>query len=295
MESSVQTIQEIMEELLMLRERVAELEQAEVCRKQNEQALQEASQRMDEFLSIVSHELRTPLTTINGNIQLARRRLRALIPDTTIEESSQEMSEFNRKLEFVQELLNRAERQVQVQNRIVGDLLDVSRIQSNRLELHMEECNLVALVREAVENQRSAAPTRTITLLLPTTPTISVYADPMRIGQVVTNYLTNALKYSAADRPVLVELVVKDANQARLSVHDEGPGLTQEELVHLWQRFYRVPGIYVQSGTGVGLGLGLYICHIIIEHHLGTVGVESEVGKGSTFWFTLPVTSASIE
>ncbi len=104
----------------------------------------------------------------------------------------------------------------------------------------------------------------------------------------MSNYLSNALKYSAADQPVEVQLEVKDG-VAHVSVLDQGPGLSPDEYQHIWERFYRVPGIQVQSGSGVGLGLGLHISHIIIERLGGTVGVESEQGKGSTFWFTLPI------
>ncbi len=112
--------------------------------------------------------------------------------------------------------------------------------------------------------------------------------DALRLGQVVTNYLTNALKYSAADRPVDVGLTV-DGAEARVWVRDEGPGLSAKEQRHPWDRFRRVRGIEVQSGSGVGLGLGLHISWTIIELHQGQVGVESSPGAGSTFWFRLPL------
>ncbi|GHO44850.1 sensor histidine kinase [Ktedonospora formicarum] len=244
--------------------------------------LQDASQRMDEFLSIASHELRTPLTTINGNIQLAKRRLNAFRPEDIPED-------FTNKRDLLHELLSRAERQVRVQNRLVGDLLDVSRIQANRFELHFQDCDLVALLHEVVEDQRAASPQRLINLELNiTTQKTSIYADPDRVGQVITNYLTNALKYSAAEEPVIVRLVVNDIT-ARVTVQDRGPGISEEEQARLWQRFYRVPNISVQSGSGVGLGLGLHICRIIVERHGGQVGVASKQGEGSTFCFTLPL------
>ncbi|HEV2660297.1 MAG TPA: HAMP domain-containing sensor histidine kinase [Ktedonobacteraceae bacterium] len=290
MESSVQSEQALLTELQQLRARVATLEQTEEQLKQalaerdrahaNKLALQEANQRMDEFLGIASHELRTPLTTMNGNIQLARRRLKSIqSPDT----------ELMAKLNLVQDMLNRAERQVHVQNRLISDLLDVSRIQANRLELHLAHSDLLTIVRETIEDQRAAAPTRTLFLELPLqVPTIPIYADADRIIQVITNYITNALKYSESDRPVKVSVEIRD-RQARVSVRDEGPGLTLQEQERIWQRFYRVPGINILSGSGVGLGLGLYICRTIIERHNGQVGVQSTVGKGSTFWFSLPL------
>lgn len=249
----------------------------------NELALLEANRRMDEFLSIASHELRTPLTTIKGNIQLAKRRADSLItPDG-------ESGEHQDKLKLIHELLSRAERQVHIQNRLVGDLLDVSRIQGNRLQLDMNNTNLVAIVHEAVEDQRSAAPGRVILLHedFKERPLL-VHADADRINQVITNFLTNALKYSASDRVVEVRIEVV-SSYVKVSVRDEGPGLPPEEQKMLWERFYRVPGIVVQSGSGVGLGLGLHICQTIIARHGGEVGVDSEVGKGSTFWFKLPL------
>jgi signal transduction histidine kinase len=193
------------------------------------------------------------------------------------------------KLNLVQDMLNRAERQVHVQNRLISDLLDISRIQANRLELHLAHSDLLTIVRETIEDQRAAALTRTLFLELPLQiPAIPIYADADRIIQVITNYITNALKYSESDRPVRVSVEIQD-KQARVSVRDEGPGLTHQEQERIWQRFYRVPGITTLSGSGVGLGLGLYICHTIVERHNGQVGVQSTVGVGSTFWFSLPL------
>ncbi len=260
-------------------------------RRNHEQALLEANQRMDEFLSIASHELRTPLTTINGNIQLAKRRvqsLSSLFTSTPQSAAIGHMQEMVDKFTLVQELLNRAERQVHIQNRLVNELLDVSRIQSNRLELHMLPCDLALIVHEAVEDQRAANPDRTMTFTnLPSDATIPIYADADRIAQVVTNFLTNALKYSTSDQPVELSIDLA-ASQARVSVHDHGPGISQEEQARLWERFYRVPGVTVQSGSSVGLGLGLYICRTIIDSHNGQIGVQSTPGVGSTFWFSLP-------
>ena len=130
---------------------------------------------------------------------------------------------------------------------------------------------------------------RAIYLEMPEGETTPVSADPERIGQVLSNFLSNALKYSQEGRPVVVRLK-KEENMVRVSVQDEGPGLTPSEQEQVWERFYQVEGIQRQRGSSVGLGLGLYICRAIIEQHQGQIGVESTKGEGSTFWFTLPLT-----
>ena len=250
----------------------------------NELALREINQRMDEFLGIINHELRTPLTTIKGNIQLARLRLRS-----SLREVPAVGDVLRSMLDEVQSMLARAERQVNVQNRMVSDLLDISRPEADKLELRLAPCDLVTIVREVVEDQRSVIPARDIHLELAEEEIAPVIADAERIGQVLSNYLSNALKYSPTNRPVDVQLKKADS-MVRVLVHDEGPGLTPSEQERIWERFYQVQGIKRQRGSSVGLGLGLHICRAIVEQHQGEVGVESTKGEGSTFWFTLPLT-----
>jgi PAS domain S-box-containing protein len=248
-----------------------------------ELALRETNQRMDEFLGIVSHELRTPLTTIKGNIQLSRLRLRSsLLEGAADAEGLQSM------IEEIQTMLARAERQVNVENRLVSDLLDISRLEADKLELRLAPCDLATIVAEMVEDQRSATPTCTIQLEMADGETAPIIADAERIGQVLSNYLTNALKYSPADRTVEVQLKQEDG-QVCVLVRDEGPGLTPDEQEHIWERFYQVQGIKRQRGSNVGLGLGLHICRAIVAQHQGEAGVVSTKGEGSTFWFTLPL------
>lgn len=115
-----------------------------------------------------------------------------------------------------------------------------------------------------------------------------VSADAERLGQVVTNYLSNALRYSGEASPVEVG-VQREGGQGRMWVRDQGPGIPPDEQERVWERFYRVPGIAVQSGSGMGLGIGLYLSKTIIEQHGGLVGVQSTSGAGATFWFTLPL------
>jgi PAS domain S-box-containing protein len=249
----------------------------------SELALREANRRFDEFLSLASHELRTPLAGIKGNIQLALRRLAALKSGRL-----PEMHLLQEKLDKLQAFLREAEQRVNVQNRMIGDLLDVSRIQANKMELVMGPCSLETIVRQAVADQRYTTPARTITLKTPGNKSLMVIGDADRLGQVVHNYLSNALKYSPADQPVTV-VIDKSKDLAHVSVRDRGPGLPPEEQTRVWERFYRVKGITAQGGVGPGLGLGLHICQTIIEAHHGSIGLHSVPGQGSTFWFALPL------
>ena len=242
----------------------------------NELALREANRRMDEFLGMTSHELKTPLTSIKGNTQLTVRQLR---------NSMQNMQR-------MQEMMVSTERQIRLLDRLVDDLLDISRTQSSQLQLSLAPCDLGTIVLDVVEEQRRVWPTRTINLTLPVEEKAPILADAGRINQVITNYLTNAYKYSSDDRPIDVIVQREEDQQVRVSVKDQGTGLSREEQIYIWERFHRVHSSETNSqseGTHAGLGLGLYICKTIIEQHEGEVGVESAPGVGSTFWFILPL------
>lgn len=251
-----------------------------------EDALREANARMDEFLHMATHELKTPLTALQANLQFVQRRLQRLrtSPPDGPPNASREA------LETVAQLVARNEQQVRRLTRLVNDLVDAARIQAGKLEICPTSCDLAEIVSETVTEQRAVRPERTIHLELAPGQPVLVAADADRIGQVVMNYLTNALKYSPADRPVEVRLAVEGetARVARVSVRDHGLGIPAEEQTRVWERGYHVPGIE-PSGEGVDLGLGLYISREIVEGHGGAVGVRSAAGQGSTFWFTLPI------
>ena len=251
----------------------------------DELALREANRRMDEFLGIASHEIRTPLTSIKANIQLAQRQMKRLKE----QRNSPIADELAGYIQTMQDMLDRAIRQVGVQNRLVSDLLDVSRIYAGKLELRLAPCDVVMIVQRAVEDQRYIVEPRQIHVDIQMT-SAPVVADADRVEQVVNNYLSNALKYSESRYAVDVRVEQRN-NAVYVSVQDKGPGLTKEQQEHIWERFYRAEGIQVKSGSGVGLGLGLHICRTIIERQGGQVGVESIPCEGSTFWFTLPLTS----
>lgn len=246
-------------------------------------ALGEANRQMDEFLGVASHELRTPLTSILLSLQLSQRRYQRLLRDDA--DVTEQLAE---KLEFLLDQLVRTERQASRLDRLVNDLLDVSRIRTEKLAIHRQPADLARIVSEVVGEQRQAAPDRVIKAHLPPDLRVPLLIDPDRMSQVVENYLTNALKYSAEEQPVEVG-VETDAGVAIVWVRDQGPGLPAGEQALIWERFHRVPGVEVQSGSGVGLGLGLHISRTIIEAHQGQVGVQSTPGAGSTFWFMLPL------
>lgn len=248
----------------------------------SEFAMRETNRLLEAYLGIICHELKTPLTVMRGSLQLADRKVKRLVATELPEPGDL------RHFASIQALLERAKAQVAVQDRLVNDLLDISRIQARTLTLLMVRCNVTDIVQEAVEDQRQVASERTIHLELPAGRDIIVLGDANRLAQVVTNFLTNALKYSPPDRPITVCVRIEH-EQARVLVRDEGPGLPSEEHERVWERFYRVPGISEQGEFGCGLGLGLYVCRTIIEQHGGQVGLQSAQGDGATFWFALPL------
>jgi signal transduction histidine kinase len=255
-----------------------------------ELALRETNAQMDTFVGIAGHEMKSPLTGVMLSLYLIERRIQRVV--------GREPAGANVDAEpLAKPLLEQvalAEQQVERLGRLVNDLLDATRARAGKLEIHPEPADLALLVREVVQEQRQLAPARDLLLQAPVALHVPVIADGERSKQVVTNYLTNALKYSPADRPVAVGIAVDD-REARVWVRDEGPGLPTEEQERIWERFQRARGIAVQSGSGIGLGLGLYICRTIIERHHGQVGVESAVGRGSTFWFTVPLARRGVQ
>jgi signal transduction histidine kinase len=244
---------------------------------------------------MANHELKSPLTSLSANLQLATRRLRRLMRASGHEAAAQiDSTRLTRETEAVLEMLTRAQSATRRMTRLVNELLDVSRIQAAKLEAHPEPCDLLALTRAVIAEQRHAQPGRVITLAADSEQA-PVVADPDRISEVIDNYLSNATKYSPADTPVTVTLTITEAEAgaeagvARLSVRDEGRGISSEAQARIWNVFERLDSQSEQSADAVNLGLGLHICKTIIALHSGEVGVESSLGAGSTFWFTLPL------
>ncbi len=263
--------------LLIERER---LQAAHTASQAKALALAETNARMHTFLGIAGHELRTPVTSIKTSVQLSTRVVRQVL-EAGIPEAVRP------RLARAAGLLDGANNQVDKLNRFITDLLDVTRIQAGKIDMDLAQIDLTTVVREATNALGLIWPERDLTLAVPESP-MPVWGDADRLWQVVTNLVTNALKYSPEDQPVRVQLRAIDG-EAWMEVIDNGPGLSEEQQKLLFQAFGRVDGIQPQSGMGVGLGLGLYICKTIVERHGGHMGVESQPGQGATFWLAMPL------
>jgi PAS domain S-box-containing protein len=258
-----------------------------IARDITERKALECQREANELLKLVTHDLRNPLTSLQGNLQLAQRHLTSLLnqPESLTEAQ-------RRTLDEVLSRLGRSYQQGRLEQRMIDDLLDFARLEHAQLTLHLSVWNLVELVAETVQDFQDAYPDRLLTVDLPEEEVISVFVDRDRLGQVLSNYLTNALQFAPDALPVCVG-VAREEDQARVWVQDRGPGLTPDQQTHIWERFYQVSQTPLQPGWKEGLGLGLSISEYLIERQQGQVGVESVPGQGATFWFTLPVHGSS--
>jgi two-component system CheB/CheR fusion protein len=225
----------------------------------------ELMQKKDEFMSIASHELKTPITSIKGFLQLTSRVAKKIPVGGDV-------------LTYI----DKANRQLENLTFLVNDLLDVSKIQAGKMDLNYGKFNVMKLVKECVEDVQH---TEDCEISITDTAEVEVYADQHRIEQVLRNFLSNALKYSPDNKVVNVS-VKQIGDQIRIAVKDSGIGIAKDKAKLVFDRFFRVEQTHFQFS---GLGLGLYICAEIVHRHRGTIGVESEEGKGSEFWFQIPV------
>ena len=255
-----------------------------------ELAALELNRRLDEFFAIAAHDIRNPVTSVHTSVQMLQRRLRRLRDAVAAGDAETQAA----IIETLESSLGSARNSAERLARLIERLFDIAQARAGKLELQLAPCDLAALAREQVAAQRAAQPGRDLRLEQPGEQPVMVLADADRLGEVLANYLSNALKYSARERPVIARLEVA-GERARMAVRDEGPGLPRKERALVWEMFHNAPGIEPLSaveGQGSRLGLGLHICKRLVEAHPGgVVGVESEVGVGSTFWFELPVLS----
>jgi signal transduction histidine kinase/PAS domain-containing protein len=237
---------------------------------------QDAIRLRDEFLSIASHELKTPLTPLSLKLQMLSKELRKQ-PDSALRRS-------------VEDYVATGARQVKKLSELVSDLLDVTRISGGKLRLEFEDVDLATLVREVVGRHEPEAARLGSNLVLDIQGTVVGRWDRLRLEQVITNLVDNAIKYGSG-KPVQVRVQVGGA-RVMLQVSDEGIGIAPEYLPRIFGRFERA----VSERHYGGLGLGLYITRTIVEAMGGNIGVESRPGEGSLFTVELPLqqTSAAV-
>jgi len=233
---------------------------------QSRLTIQQLMKKKDDFLAIASHELKTPITSMKASMQILDKIISGRY-------SAEKSGSF----------ISMANKQVDKLMAIVTDLLDVSKIQSGKMQLNKTSYDFNESIRECVAETMLHDPAHEI--LLSKTGPAAIRADKLRIEQVIVNLLSNAIKYSPAGSPIHVKIEQK-STEIKCSVTDQGIGVPAEQQPFLFDRFYRVDD---SSAMFPGLGLGLYISSEIVKKHQGKIGLFSEVGKGSTFWFTLPL------
>jgi signal transduction histidine kinase len=240
----------------------------------NWRAAQEAERVKEEFFALVSHELRTPLSSIVGYVELLREEM-----------DDQPLSEAER-----QRFLEIVERNARRLQRLVGDLLFVARLEAGKLDLQETDIDLSQTARDSVEAARRQAERAGVALQEEIAEGISMYGDADRLGQVMDNLLSNALKFTPKDGEVGLRLVARDGN-AQVEVWDTGIGIPLEDQSRLFERFFRSSSATDAAVPGVGLGLS--ITRAIVESHEGELSFTSVEGRGTTFRVQLPLGSQS--
>lgn len=226
----------------------------------------ELEQRKDDFISMASHELKTPVTSLKVYTQILRELLE------------------NEKNVKTTKFLVKIDQQIDKLTRLIRDLLDVSKIAAGKLTIHKEVFTISDLVSDIVESFQET--TKKHKLLFNTNTSATVLGDRDRIGQVLINFITNAIKYSPDGKDIITTVIQKD-NIITVSVRDFGKGIDKKQQSKIFDRFYQVSD--PTEKTFPGLGMGLYISNKIIKQHESAIVVESDKEKGSTFSFQLPV------
>jgi len=221
--------------------------------------------RKNDFIAMASHELKTPLTSLKAYLQLLEKKI------TKADDA------------FVNNALVKANNQVNKMSDLVYGFLDLSRMESGKLQIKMQEFDINKLVEDTITEYATA--NNQALIFKPKGP-IMIYADRDRIGQVIGNFLSNAIKYSPKETIIKINSRLS-GNNVQVSVTDEGIGIKPKDQEKLFQRFYRVENEQMKHISG--FGIGLYLSSEIIQRHKGKIWVESTEGKGSTFFFSLPL------
>ena len=218
-----------------------------------------------ELIANMSHDLRTPLTMISGYSEVMRD-----IPGENTPENVQIIIDETKRL-----------------TNLVNDMLDLSKLQAGVQELHENEMNLTEEIRNILHRYDVLLNEQDYHITFEYTHEVHIKGDQVKLNQVVYNLINNAINYSGEDHQIQVIQTVEE-NRVKIAVMDHGPGIEKEQLPYIWDRYYKVDKTHVRSK--VGSGLGLSIVKTVLELHHARYGVESELGKGSTFWFSLPYT-----
>lgn len=230
--------------------------------KEYSRQLEQLNRHKDEFIGMASHELKTPLTSIKANLQLLQRRL-----------ADNSNSNF----------INIAVKQVGKLSSLISNLLDVSKIEAGKLQLDHTLFDMNSLILECIDSIGQG--TSHAIIYKECKDGVMIHGDRLRIEHVIINLLSNAVKYSPLADQIIVECYNKDSNMV-VCIKDFGIGIPKSKWDKIFSRFYRVEGLAL---TFSGLGIGLYISHDIIDRHKGKMWVKSEEGKGSSFYFSLPL------
>jgi PAS domain S-box-containing protein len=232
--------------------------------------LKKLQQEKDDFISIASHELKSPLTTLKASLQLIDR----------IKDSGD--------LEKFRYFLRQANKSMHKVSTLVDDLLNVRRMNEAQLPLNQKNVNVFQLINGCCNH---ISITTNHHLVVTGDKDLEVLADEAAIDRVIVNLVNNAVKY-APDSNDIIALIERLERMAKISVIDSGPGIPPEKLQHIFERYYQAEK---SPFNNPGLGLGLFISAEIVRRHGGRMGAESKVGKGSTFWFTLPLAGTQNE
>ena len=225
----------------------------------------EAERKKDEFISIASHELKTPMTSVKGYLQLLER---------SIDKND---------LEITKKRLHKVQNQVEKLHILISDLLDISKIESGKLKFNKKKFVFDDMVEHVLEAMQHSSPQ--IKFIKKSLFEGEVLADELRIEQVIVNFISNAVKYAPEAEEIHIYSEIRN-KELYFSVKDFGIGMSEEHQKKIFDKFYRVEET---SERFQGFGIGLYICHEIIKRHGGNIGVKSNPGAGSEFFFTLPL------
>jgi len=236
--------------------------------------MKELEKRKDTFITMASHELKTPITSIKGYVQL----LLKMVND--IDKKGEELSR-----PLLHSSLLTIDKQVSKMTRLISELLDLSKIETGQFELRIQKFNLNDLVAETIKDLQQTTSHHQISLQ--NGMEFDIRGDKDRIGQVITNLLTNAIKYSPRSDKIEVQIYPLGREEVAISIRDYGIGIEKSEQNKIFERFYRAEG--EEEKTYPGFGIGLFIASEIVNRHRGHIKVDSEPGKGSLFTVVLPV------